>query len=81
MLIFNTFVEVLLGLLIVAFLLVKNRPKANIILGIYRKDVYLFWPKYLFILAAIKLQNVSGLIYIDRYSVNQSLTWVNPCVP
>lgn len=59
MFIFSTVVEIIIGLLIVFFLVIKNRPKPNIILGIYPKNVYLYWPKFFLMLGLIRLQNVS----------------------
>lgn len=51
-------------MLLVIFLLVKNRPKPNIILGIYATSSgYFYWPKYLLMFALIKLQKVSHLVH------------------
>lgn len=60
MFIFNTLFEIFIAHLIVVFLWVKNRPKPNVILGIYKKNVYFYWPKYFLMLCLIKLQNVSN---------------------
>lgn len=64
MVIFNTLLEIFIAYLIVVFLWVKNRPKPNVILGIYKKNVYFYWPKYFLMLCLIKLQNVS---YHDQF--------------
>lgn len=65
MFIFSTVVEVILATLLVIFLLIKNRPKPNIILGIYATSSgFFYWPKFLLMFALIKLQKVSNLIYI-----------------
>lgn len=67
MFLFNTVFEVILAILIVIFLLVKNRPKPNIILGIYRRNDSLYWPKYFIMFGLIKLQMVSDYITYTCY--------------